>query len=428
MTTEPRFERQLPTVLEDLYLGPSPDYRDDVLAAATAVRQRPAWTFPGRWLPMDLTTRLTPVPRLPWRQLGILALIALLLATALAVYVGSQRHLPAPFGPARNGLIPYISNGDIYAGDPLTGKTKLLLAGADKDFAPMSSPDGTRIAFLRSTGPDWPDGTPRPVDMYTMREDGSNVVKVTPTPIGQINWGIWSADSHTLAVTYQDGAWSRLIVLDADGKKPAVKITAATNPDYVEFRPPDGRELLFRGKEKIYPDDRFGLYVLDLATMQVRTLSGPSTDNYDDDNAPVYSADGSRIFYSRWFKDSIQLWVMNADGSNAHRFVGEAGYSEDHYPVVSPDGRWVAFDHHADGAAIQRLAVVRADGTGPITLVGPGFDSGGTYVWSPDSTRILEYPFSPNPTNPYLVDPQGGPMTKVPWVSDADLDWQRTAF
>ena len=36
MTTEARFERQLPAVLEDLYLGPTPDYRDEVLAAAIA--------------------------------------------------------------------------------------------------------------------------------------------------------------------------------------------------------------------------------------------------------------------------------------------------------------------------------------------------------------------------------------------------------
>ena len=36
MTTAARFERQLPAILEDLYLGPSPDYRDEVLATATA--------------------------------------------------------------------------------------------------------------------------------------------------------------------------------------------------------------------------------------------------------------------------------------------------------------------------------------------------------------------------------------------------------
>ena len=47
MTTDARFERQLPTLLEDLYLGRSPDYRDEVLAAAVRTRRVTAvrcWT------------------------------------------------------------------------------------------------------------------------------------------------------------------------------------------------------------------------------------------------------------------------------------------------------------------------------------------------------------------------------------------------
>ena len=151
MTTEARFERQLPAILEDLYLGSSPDYRDEVLAAATRTRQRPAWTFPGRLIPMDITTRTIPVVRLPLRQLAVIAVLLALLAATLAVYVGSQRHVPAPFGPAKNGLIPYISNGDIYVGDPVTGKTRLLVSSprGTNPSAPGFSPDGTRLAFFR---------------------------------------------------------------------------------------------------------------------------------------------------------------------------------------------------------------------------------------------------------------------------------------
>ena len=29
--------------------------------------------------------------------------------------------------------------------------------------------------------------------------------------------------------------------------------------------------------------------------------------------------------------------------------------------------------------------------------------------------------------NAYLLDPDGGPWTTVPWQSDLDLDWQRVA-
>ena len=92
MTTEARFERQLPVVLEDLYLGPTPDYRDEVLAAATVTRQRPAWTFPGRWLPMaDIASRPAFAPRLPWRAIGVALVIIALIATAVVAYVGSHQ-------------------------------------------------------------------------------------------------------------------------------------------------------------------------------------------------------------------------------------------------------------------------------------------------------------------------------------------------
>ncbi len=61
MTTEARFERQLPALLEDLYLGPSPDYRDEVLAAAssyaTATRRGPSQEGGSPWLTSQTRAR-----------------------------------------------------------------------------------------------------------------------------------------------------------------------------------------------------------------------------------------------------------------------------------------------------------------------------------------------------------------------------------
>jgi hypothetical protein len=120
---------------------------------------------------MDITTRTIPVVRLPLRQFAIVALLVALLAAALAVYVGSQRRVPAPFGPARNGLIPYVSNGDIYVGDPVTGTTRLLVSaprGAGSS-SPGFSPDGTRMAYLRDL-PAAPAIHPLPVDLFVAHD------------------------------------------------------------------------------------------------------------------------------------------------------------------------------------------------------------------------------------------------------------------
>ena len=95
MTAEQRLERDLPQILGDLSIAPYPDYIDDVLATTAQRRQRPAWTFPERWLPMDLVTERVRTPRLPWRAIGVLAMIALLLATGTA---------PAEITKSRNSL------------------------------------------------------------------------------------------------------------------------------------------------------------------------------------------------------------------------------------------------------------------------------------------------------------------------------------
>lgn len=49
------------------------------------------------------------------------------------------------------------------------------------------------------------------------------------------------------------------------------------------------------------------------------------------------------------------------------------------------------------------------------------------WVWAPDSSKILVYRDDASNANAYLLDPDGGLWTTVPWTSDADLDWQRIA-
>ena len=61
MNADGRLERNLPDILADLAVGPSPDYLNDVLATTARRRQRPAWTFLERWLPMTALTRPTPL-------------------------------------------------------------------------------------------------------------------------------------------------------------------------------------------------------------------------------------------------------------------------------------------------------------------------------------------------------------------------------
>ena len=100
MTTEQRFELELPDRLADLAMPVRPDYRDDIVRQTASMRQRPAWTLAERWTPMSVTaSRVATPPRIPWRILAVAALLLIIAAGALLL-VGSRPKLPAPFGPA----------------------------------------------------------------------------------------------------------------------------------------------------------------------------------------------------------------------------------------------------------------------------------------------------------------------------------------
>ena len=191
MTTPTRIERDLPGILGDLSAGPAPDYLDDVFGRTGRMRQRPAWSFPERWLPMADITRSRAFPYSPpWRTIAVaLVVIALLVVAALA-YVGSQpRRVPSPFGPAANGLITYEIGGDIYAGDPATGTSRLLVGGTADDHDPGYSPDGTLIAFIRSVNA-------TESELYTVRPDGTDLKRVATSPMMTEPWVNWAPDSR----------------------------------------------------------------------------------------------------------------------------------------------------------------------------------------------------------------------------------------
>jgi Tol biopolymer transport system component len=356
-------------------------------------------------------------PRLSWRVVAVLALL-LAAIVSVALYAGSQqRRLPSPFGPAGNGAIPYVSGGDLYLGDLSTGTSRLLVGGPEDDAYPLFSPDGTRVAFIRDVG----TTAQKPVDIYVVGADGSGLAKVTPEPIWNVESIVWTPDGRGLGVTSaRSAAVSTLDIYDSDGSGRVRTVATAPGMDMVQFRPPDGDAILYRTAS--------GLFVMDADGSNVRPIllaSDPAGNDFW--GGATWSADGTQVFYTRPYAKETptgtccSLWVVNADGSGAHQFIPNEGTAWDGQPTVSPDGTRVAF------WSPPQVAVVPADGRGPVVRIGPQLSSTAYWVWSPDSSRILMFPNDGSTPSAYLLDPDGGPWTTVPWESDGDIDWQRTA-
>ncbi len=137
MTTFERFERDIPELMTELAPAQVPDYFDDMLRQTASKRQRPAWSYPERWLPMGVIARTAPIRTISWRPIAVLALLMLLIAAALFAYAGSGPKLPSPFGLARNGQIVFSdATGTIQAADPSAGTYATLVAGSETESRP----------------------------------------------------------------------------------------------------------------------------------------------------------------------------------------------------------------------------------------------------------------------------------------------------
>ena len=217
MTTRDGFTRLLDTWLAEEGVQTTPDYLDRVLDRTSTTRQRPAWLSPGRWLPVDTTVNPRAYSIPPAARYALIA--ALLIAArrrgAIVLFAGSQRHrVPAPFGPAANGLIYFDVDGKIITAKPDgTGRQTIDLGGDAS--APYLSPDGTKFAFVLTD--------PLQVAGDTMRvadADGSHQLTVS----GHVSLDLdptfnptWSPDSTRLAFASFSEGRSQLFVANADG-------------------------------------------------------------------------------------------------------------------------------------------------------------------------------------------------------------------
>jgi dipeptidyl aminopeptidase/acylaminoacyl peptidase len=432
MTTERRLERDLPQILGDLAMGPYPDYIDDVLATTAQRRQRAAWTFPERWLPMvDLARQPVLMPRLPWRMISLALLMIALLVAAAAALIGTQPRSPEPFGVARNGLVAYSADGDIYTVDPVTGVVNAIVSGASTDLAPQFSLDGTHIAFERMSTPSSPG------QLYVARSDGSELVLVTPEALADIDSYAFSANGREILIS----AGLALHIANSDGsgiRTLPIGNLLAEEPDYSA---PDGGEIVFIGRTS--EATASGLYVIQPDGSGLRTLVEPSNLGMVD---PRWSPDGSRIAYSAYALDYatggslLRVYVVGADGRSNRllRILPEkdlenaAGWSNDGTRLLIEGCYDIPSDDTAD--CVTAYSVIPVDREGPVVeldiAAAPAGVASTWHVWAPDDQAILTVPINSagRPlSTPLLSDPVTG--RSVPWTGPnvGSPSWQRLA-
>jgi dipeptidyl aminopeptidase/acylaminoacyl peptidase len=326
------------------------------LAATRRTGQRPGWTFVERWLPMQLTknhTYLTP-PTVLGRPSTIAKLVVTAAAVAAISVVGLTLLRPSAVGPAAAPGIFAPVQGRIVAGvwgvdpiavDPSAPSSPMQVRLGLDGVLPLGwSSDGTELLFMRQDPPD--AGLPYPGHLYILQADGTET-KLTRDAREMAGAAISPDGSRVAFAVVDDG----LFVVDAEGGRPVRIADKGESPTFS----PDGTQIAYLVDS--VPDSHVWVVDADGSDAHEILANDPALVGVSD---LAWSPEGHRIAIGNSLEDHVAIYTVAPDGSDFTKVI-TGGMK----PYWSPDGSQIAYTipYDVEQGESPGLAIADADGS-----------------------------------------------------------------
>ena len=256
----------------------------------------------------------------------------------------------------------------------------------DKRGLMMAKPDGSDATLLAST-----EGTNSPLpgtgNEVTWSPDGKQVAYISSTPDSRaaeasgdpvvITRYLYKPDAGEGMTRFNDNRRLHIFVVDLATKQIRQLTKGDTDEHSIDWSP-DGKEILYLTNPEPNQDEFFNydVFALKVADQSVRRITATESNEYD----PLWSPDGKRILFRgtrRGLTDrettmeDTHVWVMNADGSE-RREIGGVLDDRQGSPRWAADGNSVYFTVQERGSNyLVRLPV--SGGKPEYVVKQPGF-------------------------------------------------------
>jgi Tol biopolymer transport system component len=283
----------------------------------------------------------------------------------------------------------------LFVQDMPGGQPRRLTGGAGSDTAPAWSPDGLRIAFLRTKGED--------SSCYVMLASGGAEQKiaacaaVTEEESGRALPSIdWSSDGKSVIATAPNGDQSpalSLIPLDGSSPKRLTDPPKGAGGDSTPAVSDDGRKLAF---VRSTSGDGADIFICDLPACQPQRLT------FEDRavRGVTWTADGGSLIYAATRIGHWRLWRLPAAGGSAREVIVRGRAAQ--YP--SNRKSRLVYAEGTSAPAIWRVQANAKSADDSEIVIRSGAPEWGPW-WSPDGKRIAN-----------ISEQSGAPEV---WVSDA---------
>jgi TolB protein len=250
------------------------------------------------------------------------------------------------------------SNKELYVVGVDGADVRPVTRNGSINLSPSWSKDGRLLAWTS-----WKRGNP---DVF-VKDLTTGHVRLLSSRTGVELSPAFSPDGRTIAMARSLGGETDLWLVDAQTGADIRKLTSGGGIDVSPSFTPDGRTIVFSSERGGAPSI-YAVSVQGGEPTRVTPFGGRFTD-------PVVSPDGRRVAFVVQ-QGAFDVWVCNLDGTGLVKITSGSGDNED--PTWSPDGRYLAFSSTRGGR--QNIWLATSDGRHQVALT----EGGG---WSMPSWR-----------------------------------------